>query len=212
MSQELIDGLLSLRKKVSEMEKDLKMPKNTLASILKGTKPFPPKWATKAKEYIAINQATKEEKFTLEEIEKKMHDPAYLSTFLLKHPNPESVRIACLHYLGDDYQKLAHFVKISGAKIPDIISNHCTWHTRMQQTAEAIENQPAAVLTTSSTNNISVPKIDVEEAFIVEIKATTYSGDLQKVMKEIEANTELGAIKKAELRIIANDHRTNFTN
>lgn len=50
------------------------------------------------------------------------------------------------------------------------------------------------------------------EGYEKEILNTTYSGDLQNVMKQIEANNELGAVKKAKLRAIANEHRVNFTN
>lgn len=50
------------------------------------------------------------------------------------------------------------------------------------------------------------------DAYQTEILATTYSGDLQKVMKSMEADIDLGAANKAKLRIVANEHRTTFIN
>lgn len=55
------------------------------------------------------------------------------------------------------------------------------------------------------------PTINDYDAFVADIKATTYSGDLQKVMKEVERSA-LGAANKAKLRSIADTHRINFTN
>ncbi len=56
------------------------------------------------------------------------------------------------------------------------------------------------------------PKFNLYDAYNEEIIKTTYSGDLQKLMKEIESNGDLGAINKAKLRAIANEHRINFSN
>lgn len=56
------------------------------------------------------------------------------------------------------------------------------------------------------------PKISPYEAFAAEILKTTYSGDLQKVMKEVNDHPDLGAVNKAKLRAIADNHRINFTN
>ncbi len=55
MSKELIIGLLNLvnsGKKKSDIEKDLKMPTNSLSSILTGKKPFPPKWIQPVEKYL----------------------------------------------------------------------------------------------------------------------------------------------------------------
>jgi hypothetical protein len=56
------------------------------------------------------------------------------------------------------------------------------------------------------------PVMNPFEAWISKIQETTYSGDLQKVMKEVEANADLGAVNKAKLRAFADNHRTSFTN
>lgn len=63
-----------------------------------------------------------------------------------------------------------------------------------------------------TTVTYTAPPINMFDAFKTDILNTTYSGDLQKVMKDIESNTELGAIGKAKLRAIADEHRLNFTN
>lgn len=44
------------------------------------------------------------------------------------------------------------------------------------------------------------------------IRETTYSGDLEKIMAQIDSNAFLGAAYKARLRAIANQHRHTFTN
>lgn len=53
MDDDLINGLLSLSLKVSVMEKELGMPLNSLSSILKKTKPFPPKWIRPVQDYLS---------------------------------------------------------------------------------------------------------------------------------------------------------------
>lgn len=45
-----------------------------------------------------------------------------------------------------------------------------------------------------------------------EIKATTYSGDFEKVIKAMEKDPGMGAAAKAKLRAIGDAHRVNFTN
>jgi hypothetical protein len=55
-------------------------------------------------------------------------------------------------------------------------------------------------------------KVNPYDAFQADIQRTTYSGDLQKVMKEVEASGDLGAVNKAKLRAFADNHRTSFTN
>lgn len=57
----------------------------------------------------------------------------------------------------------------------------------------------------------SAPAVDEYDALVADIMATTYSDDLKAVMKEVE-KSGLGAIKKAKLRAIADNHRLNFTN
>lgn len=53
MEDELISGLLKLSLRVSIMEKEIGMPLNSLSSILKKTKPFPPKWIKPIEEYLS---------------------------------------------------------------------------------------------------------------------------------------------------------------
>lgn len=54
MSNELINGLLKVSKEktLSQIEIELGMPKNNLSAILKGKRPFPPKWVEKVTEYL----------------------------------------------------------------------------------------------------------------------------------------------------------------
>src|SRR5580692_9141103 len=62
MSDELISGLLKLvsdGKTKSEIETELRMPKNSLSSILTKKKPFPPKWVEPIKTYLSITPSGK---------------------------------------------------------------------------------------------------------------------------------------------------------
>lgn len=56
MVDDLIEGLLKLSLKISVMEKELGMPLNSLSSILKKTKPFPPKWIKPVQDFLEKKQ------------------------------------------------------------------------------------------------------------------------------------------------------------
>jgi uncharacterized Zn finger protein (UPF0148 family) len=71
---------------------------------------------------------------------------------------------------------------------------------------EVKEEAPTINLTTKS------PEIKPYDAFYADILNTTYSGDLQKVMKEVDSHPDLGAVNRAKLRALADHHRTTFTN
>lgn len=201
MRGDLIKGLLDLKLKIGVMEKEIGLPKNNLSGILNGSRSFPEKWVKKIEDYIRLKAEPPIEKFTMEEIEKKLHNPAFLSTFLLRHPNPEAVRVACLHYLGDEYQKLDAFLVVDGkTTIGDLIDGYKAMRYRKPTPTKSIP-----YLTPD-------PPVNPYEVYKDEILRTTYSGDLQKIMKEVNASDELGAANKAKLRLIADDHRNSFTN
>src|SRR5580693_2363051 len=171
MSEELKDGLLALKIKIGVMEKEIGLPKNNLSGILNGSRPFPQKWVRKIEDYIKLKTEPQVEKFTMDEIEKKLHDPAFLSTFLLKHPSPESVRSACLHYLGDAYQKLDYFMQKGNLTADELIKGY--------KPEKGFSGVIPKMQEYSKFNTpIDDPKIDVYEAYKAEISKITYSGDL----------------------------------
>lgn len=90
------------------------------------------------------------------------------------------------------------------------------WQETQRQLRKAI-NGPhsptaAAVIAQSDDQSSLDPKVSLLQAYNSEILQTTYSGDLEKVMKEVSDNTQLGAVNKAKLRVIADNHRLGFTN
>lgn len=58
MSQELIDSVKSLGKKIKTIETELGMPLNCLSGMLTGKKPIPLKWQLKLTEYVEKNKST----------------------------------------------------------------------------------------------------------------------------------------------------------
>lgn len=47
-------------------------------------------------------------------------------------------------------------------------------------------------------------------AYEAEIKATTYAGDLEKIVKAMRTDSELRAAEKDKLKALADEHRTTF--
>jgi endogenous inhibitor of DNA gyrase (YacG/DUF329 family) len=90
------------------------------------------------------------------------------------------------------------------------------WQETQRQLRKAINggaSQTAAATIAQSDDQASLdPKVSLLEAYNSEILQTTYSGDLEKVMKEVNENGTLGAVNKAKLRVIADNHRLSFTN
>jgi hypothetical protein len=202
MSEELINGLLALKIKIGVMEKEIGLPKNNLAGILKGSRPFPQKWVKKVEDYIKLKTAPQVEKFTMDEIEKKLYDPSFLSVFLLRHPHPEIVRVACLHYLGDGHQKLDDFMQKEKLTADELIKGYNpNGFTGIIPKKEEYSKY---------VRPVDGPKTSSFDVYKEEILNTTYPDDLQKIMKEIDRDPELSTAKKGELKIIANGHRTNF--
>lgn len=59
---------------------------------------------------------------------------------------------------------------------------------------------------------IDLPKISLFDAYKAEILETTYSGDLEKVMKAINSDPMPTTLQKRQLKEISDNHRLNFTN
>jgi hypothetical protein len=141
--------------------------------------------------------------------------PRLLSTYAkaTHRTDPKGIRF--------DPEKLA-FVKKqerleSNQQVVDLLVNKYWWEHKMpvptHKEAPPLYLKEAEVQ--SSQPRIGPPHqpvINPFEAYISKIQQTTYSGDLQKVMKEIEVSGDLGAVNKAKLRAFADNHRTNFTN
>lgn len=58
MSKELIESIISLGKKKKVIELELEMPENSLAGMLKGSRPIPWKWQLKLQEYVNRHTVT----------------------------------------------------------------------------------------------------------------------------------------------------------
>lgn len=112
-----------------------------------------------------------------------------------------------------DSDKLEFVKNKEGLKTPqkvvDFFLDAYWWQNKLQESPKSPSTIIPPIPTVMPSNE---PKISVYDAYRADILNTTYSGDLQQVMKEIEGNPDLGAVNKAKLRAIANDHRTNFTN
>lgn len=134
----------------------------------------------------------------------------------MKKTSPKSIR-----FRQDYFDKVKEIEKLeTGQQVVDFLLEKYWWETQfpnkqwspppniaheMGLGANVRPNANPKPLTISS------PAVDEYEALRADILATTYSEDLKKVMKEVEASG-VGAVKKAKLRAIANDHRINFTN
>jgi len=92
MSEELKDGLLALKIKIGVMEKEIGLPKNNLSGILNGSRPFPQKWVRKIEDYIKLKTEPQVEKFTMDEIEKKLHDLGIFHFWQIAGLGPEAAR------------------------------------------------------------------------------------------------------------------------
>lgn len=153
--------------------------------------------ACRQKHWRNKKDVKKEPVMTAEEHWETLQNGSNLSAFLLRHPNHETVRLCCLHFLGDDHQKLAVFMKEKSVSANQLIEKF---------------NRPLPVIVTDGTSKeiviignktIEVPTITAYEGYYEEITKSGNVAELNSTMREVKKDKSLSIREKEKLEIYA---------